>query len=76
MTFAQIAEIFVMAFMLSWALKRYGMRKTLAIGVVAVVMLSMGKANLARHRVFGPPRILLCVLLRGGLHLCGQGGSC
>jgi nucleoside transporter len=35
MTIAQIAEIFVMAFMLSWALKRYGMRRTLAIGVVA-----------------------------------------
>jgi nucleoside transporter len=35
MTIAQFAEIFVMAFMLSWALKRYGMRKTLAIGVVA-----------------------------------------
>jgi len=35
MTIAQVAEIFVMAFMLSWSLKRYGMRKTLAIGVVA-----------------------------------------
>jgi len=35
MTIAQVAEIFVMAFMLSWALKRYGMRRTLAIGVVA-----------------------------------------
>jgi nucleoside transporter len=35
MTIAQFAEIFVMAFMLSWALKRYGMRKTLAIGVIA-----------------------------------------
>jgi nucleoside transporter len=35
MTIAQAAEILVMAFMLSWALKRYGMRRTLAIGVVA-----------------------------------------
>ena len=35
MTIAQFAEIFVMAFMLSWALKKYGMRKTLAIGVIA-----------------------------------------
>ena len=35
MTIAQFAEIFVMAFMLSWSLKRFGMRKTLAIGVVA-----------------------------------------
>ncbi len=35
MTIAQFAEIFVMAFVLSWSLKRYGMRKTLAIGVVA-----------------------------------------
>ncbi len=35
MAIAQVAEIFVMAFLLSWALKRYGMRKTLAIGVVA-----------------------------------------
>ena len=35
MTIAQFAEILVMVFMLSWALKRYGMRKTLAIGVIA-----------------------------------------
>jgi len=35
MTIAQLAEIFVMAFFLSYALKRYGMRRTLAIGVVA-----------------------------------------
>ena len=35
MTVAQIAEIFVMAFLLSYFLKRYGMRKTLAIGVIA-----------------------------------------
>jgi predicted MFS family arabinose efflux permease len=35
MTIAQFAEIFVMAFVLSWSLKRYGMRRTLAIGVVA-----------------------------------------
>ncbi len=35
MTIAQFAEIFVMAFMLSWSLKRFGMRKTLAFGVVA-----------------------------------------
>ncbi len=35
MTIAQFAEIFVMAFGLSWAIKRYGMRGTLAIGVVA-----------------------------------------
>lgn len=35
MTIGQAAEIFVMAFVLSWALKKYGMRKTLAIGVIA-----------------------------------------
>jgi nucleoside transporter len=35
MTIAQFAEIFVMAFLLSWSLKRYGMRRTLAVGVVA-----------------------------------------
>jgi nucleoside transporter len=35
MTVAQLAEIFVMAFFLSYALKRYGMRRTLAIGVIA-----------------------------------------
>lgn len=35
MTIAQIAEIGVMAFMLSWFLKKYGMRATLALGVVA-----------------------------------------
>jgi nucleoside transporter len=35
MTVAQFAEIFVMAFLLSRFLKKYGMRKTLAIGVVA-----------------------------------------
>jgi nucleoside transporter len=35
MTIAQVAEIFVMAFLLSHFLKKYGMRKTLAIGVIA-----------------------------------------
>jgi len=35
MTIAQFAEIFVMAFFLSYALKRWGMRRTLAIGVIA-----------------------------------------
>lgn len=35
MVIAQIAEIFVMAFLLHRFLKRYGMRTTLAIGVVA-----------------------------------------
>jgi nucleoside transporter len=35
MTIAQLAEIFVMAFALSYFLKRYGMRKTLAVGVIA-----------------------------------------
>ncbi len=35
MTTAQVAEIFVMAFLLARFLKRYGMRRTLAIGVIA-----------------------------------------
>ncbi len=35
MTIAQIAEIFVMAFLLSPFLKRFGMRRTLALGVIA-----------------------------------------
>jgi nucleoside transporter len=35
MTIAQVAEIFVMAFLLSYFLKKYGMRKTLAVGVIA-----------------------------------------
>jgi len=35
MTIAQIAEIFVMAFMLSWALKKFGMRRTLVLGILA-----------------------------------------
>jgi nucleoside transporter len=35
MTIAQFAEVFVMAFLLSRFLKQYGMRKTLAIGVIA-----------------------------------------
>jgi nucleoside transporter len=35
MTIAQLAEIFVMAFALSYFLKHYGMRKTLAVGVIA-----------------------------------------
>lgn len=35
MTIAQVAEIFVMAVVLSWFLKRYGMRATLALGVIA-----------------------------------------
>lgn len=35
MTIAQLAEIFVMAWLLSFFLKKYGMRNTLAIGVIA-----------------------------------------
>jgi MFS family permease len=35
MTIAQLAEIFVMAFFLPYAMKRYGMRRTLALGVIA-----------------------------------------
>jgi nucleoside transporter len=35
MTVAQIAEIFVMAFLLSWALQKYGMRRTLTLGILA-----------------------------------------
>ncbi len=35
MTVAQVAEIFVMAFLLSYFLKKYGMRRTLAFGVIA-----------------------------------------
>ncbi|MGA2361125.1 MAG: MFS transporter [Candidatus Aminicenantales bacterium] len=35
MTVAQIAEIFVMAFLLSWALQKYGMRRTLILGILA-----------------------------------------
>jgi len=35
MTIAQIAEIFVMTFMLPWALPRWGVRKTLLVGIIA-----------------------------------------
>ncbi len=35
MSIAQLAEIFVMAFMLSWALKKFGMRRTLTLGILA-----------------------------------------
>jgi len=35
MTIAQVAEIFVMAFMLSWALNKFGMRMTLTLGILA-----------------------------------------
>ncbi len=59
MTVAQFAEIFVMAFLLSWFLKKYGMRKTLAVGVVAwplrYIMFAIGTpawlviASLALH---------------------------
>ncbi len=34
MTIAQVAEIFVMAFMLSWALRKFGMRRTLTLGIL------------------------------------------
>jgi nucleoside transporter len=35
MAIAQVAEIFVMAFLLSWVLRKYGMRRTLTLGIVA-----------------------------------------
>jgi nucleoside transporter len=34
MSIAQVAEIFVMAFMLSWALKKFGIRRTLTLGIL------------------------------------------
>jgi len=35
MLIGQVAEIFVMVFMLSWALKKFGMRRTLTLGILA-----------------------------------------
>ena len=35
MTIAQVAEILVMAFLLSWSLRKYGMRRTLTLGILA-----------------------------------------
>ncbi|MGH7503439.1 MAG: MFS transporter, partial [Longimicrobiales bacterium] len=35
MTIAQVAEIFVMIFLLPWALPRWGVRKTLLVGILA-----------------------------------------
>ena len=35
MTIAQFAEIFVMAFMLSWALRKFGMGRTMTLGIMA-----------------------------------------
>ena len=35
MTIGQIAEIFVMAFMLSWALRKFGMGRTMTLGILA-----------------------------------------
>jgi nucleoside transporter len=60
MTIAQLAEIFVMAFYLSHALKRYGMRRTLAIGVLAWPL---------RYVVFaigGPPWLVVASLALHG----------
>lgn len=59
MTIAQVAEIFVMAFMLSWALRKFGMRRTLTLGILAwpirYIIFSLGEpswlviASLALH---------------------------
>ncbi len=60
MTIGQAAEIFVMAFVLSWSLKHLGMRKTLAIGVLAwpirYVIFSIG----------APPWLVLASLMLHG----------
>ncbi len=60
MTIAQVAEIFVMAWGLSYFLKKYGMRKTLAIGVVAWPI---------RYVIFaigGPPWLVIASLALHG----------
>jgi MFS family permease len=60
MTIAQLAEIFVMAWGLSYFLKKYGMRKTLAIGVVAWPI---------RYVIFaigGPPWLVIASLALHG----------
>jgi len=60
MTIAQVAEIFVMAFLLSYWLKKYGMRKTLAFGVIAWPI---------RYIIFaigGPPWLVIASLALHG----------
>jgi nucleoside transporter len=60
MTIAQLAEIFVMAWGLSYFLKKYGMRKTLAIGVIAWPI---------RYVIFavgGPPWLVIASLALHG----------
>ncbi|MFC1639887.1 MFS transporter [Gemmatimonadota bacterium] len=60
MTIAQLAEIFVMAWLLSYFLKKYGMRKTLAFGVVAWPI---------RYVIFaigGPPWLVIASLALHG----------
>ncbi len=60
MTIAQFAEIFVMAFLLSRALGKHGMRRTLAIGVVAWPI---------RYIIFaigGPPWLVIASLALHG----------
>ena len=60
MTIAQVAEIFVMAWALSYFLKKYGMRKTLAFGVIAWPI---------RYVIFaigGPPWLVIASLALHG----------
>jgi len=60
MTIAQLAEIFVMAWLLSYFLKKYGMRKTLAFGVIAWPI---------RYVIFaigGPPWLVIASLALHG----------
>jgi len=60
MTIAQIAEIFVMAILLSVALQKYGMRKTLALGILAWPI---------RYIIFvigGPPWLVIASLALHG----------
>jgi MFS family permease len=60
MTIAQLAEIFVMAWLLAYFLKKYGMRKTLAIGVIAWPI---------RYVIFaigGPPWLVIASLALHG----------
>ena len=76
MTIAQIAEIFVMALLLPYFLPKVRDQENddpRRPGLAAPLHhLRHRHAGLAGHRLPVPPRILLRLLLHGGLHLCGH----
>ena len=82
MAIAQLAEIFVMALLLPYLIKKTSIRKILALGVLAwplrYIIFAVGTPAWLVWKsmvAVSPGRFLFCLFLCGGLHIRGYRGA-